>query len=222
MERRCVYLVSKEAHRHEQKLWKEDKTKWIKDVTQDGDVQKNPGPYFTSAGQWNNNTNPFGRWRRERREPWLKYAGARPVAAERRAIPANRQNLQVMTRHLNCWQGPHRNDGPYHRPNINRNFRNFTSVSSFSRFGVNRGYYVKMGGGHSSHEGPHNGVWINSRWQQPPRLHQPRRYCNSNVCSRECISNAAAVAVGSRDNNQSIVTTMQAIFGGMLFPQIPL
>ena len=112
-------------------------------------MQKNPGPYFTSAGQWNNNTNPFGRWRRERREPWLKYAGARPVAAERRAIPANRQNLQVMTRHLNCWQGPHRNDGPYHRPNINRNFKNFTSVSSFSRFGVNRGYYVKMGGGHS-------------------------------------------------------------------------
>ena len=40
VERRCVYLVSKEAHRHEQKLWKEDKTKWIRDVTQDGDVQK--------------------------------------------------------------------------------------------------------------------------------------------------------------------------------------
>ena len=116
-EKYYVYGVSGAFFREEQRRWKqrEDDASRKKDLTIDGDIHPNPGPCFSS--QWNSNTS--GRWRPKRREPWLKFAGARPVAADSRAIPGNRQTFQVMTNHSNCWRGPH---GPYHRQNSNQKF----------------------------------------------------------------------------------------------------
>ena len=103
-EKRLVYLFSNKAFKEEQNVWKTEALEeeslqssyWQHDLTQDGDVEANPGPWHQSANKQGGNAMRGGggaregtrRRRRERRQPWPRPSGQQARAS--RATPENR------------------------------------------------------------------------------------------------------------------------------------
>ena len=111
-EKRLVYLFSNKASKEEQNVWKTEALEeeslqsscWQHDLTQDGDVEANPGPWHQSVNKQGGNATRGGggaregtrRRRRERRQPWPRPSAQQARAS--RATPKNRaKNLRTYT-----------------------------------------------------------------------------------------------------------------------------